>query len=238
MSNMSKEEVLNKLRGKVIVSCQGDPKSPMGTPERLLAMAESAKLGGCAGFRANMPQNIEPMKKEFPDVPMIGIWKIMTEGNDVYITPNMKAVDKLVELGCEIIAIDGTDRINSEGKKAYELITEAKKKYPNKLIMADIADINDARLSVKAGADICSTTLSGYTDYTKDKIGKCDFELVQQIKKENLNVFIITEGKIWTREDAVKAFECGADAIVIGSAITNPISITKRFVEAVKNIND
>ena len=113
------------------------------------------------------------------------------------------------------------------------MMTKIKEKYPDVLAMADIADINDARLAAKAGADICSTTLSGYTAYTQDKQGKCDFDLVRQIRQENLGMFIITEGKIWTREDAVKAYECGADCIVIGTAITAPIAITKRFVTAV-----
>ena len=230
-----KKEVLEKIRGRVIVSCQGDPATnPVGTPENLTLMAKCAVLGGCAGFRANMPENIAAIKKEFPDIPMIGIWKIMTEGNDVYITPTIEAIDKLVELGCEIIAMDGTDRVNANGEKAYTLITKAKEKYPEVLIMADVADLNDAKLSAAAGADICSTTLSGYTDYTKDKVGKCDFELIKQIKDANLGIFIITEGKIWTREDALKAYECGTDSIVIGTAITNPISITKRFVKAVE----
>ncbi|NCB32924.1 MAG: putative N-acetylmannosamine-6-phosphate 2-epimerase [Erysipelotrichia bacterium] len=231
-----KEEILDKIRGRVIVSCQGDPlTNPIGTPENLTLMAKCAVLGGCAGFRANMPYNIEAIKREYPEIPMIGIWKIMTEGCDVYITPTMQAVDKLVELGCEIIAMDGTDRLNADGNKAYTLIAEAKKKYPDVLIMADIADLNDAKLSAEAGADICSTTLSGYTSYTKDKTGICDFELVRQIKEADLGIFIITEGKIWTREDALKAYECGTDSIVIGTAITNPISITKRFVQAVSN---
>ena len=234
---MSKADVLNQIRGGVIVSCQGDRTTPTGTPEALLMMAKCAQLGGCAGFRANMPANIGPIKKEFPNIPMIGIWKIVTPGNDVYITPNMDAVDALVALGCEIVAADATDRVNAAGKKAYTLLTEIKRKYPNLLVMADIADINDARLAAKAGADICSTTLSGYTDYTQDKAGKCDFELVKQIKSENLGMFIITEGKIWTREDAIKAYDCGADSIVIGTAITSPIGITKRFVKAVKDHN-
>jgi len=231
---MKKEEVLSKLRHGVIVSCQGDPKvNPMGTPENLLLMARCAKLGGCVGFRANMPQNVGPIKKEFPDMPMVGIWKIVSPGSDVYITPNMEAVDTLVGLGCEIIAADATDRLNANGEKAYTMMTKIKEKYPDVLAMADIADINDARLAAKAGADICSTTLSGYTAYTQDKQGKCDFDLVRQIRQENLGMFIITEGKIWTREDAVKAYECGADCIVIGTAITAPIAITKRFVTAV-----
>ena len=235
MENMrTKEETLKRIRGKIIVSCQGDPEvNPMGTPENLLLMADCAARGGAAGFRANRPENIRLIKEAFPDLPMIGIWKIVTGDNPVYITPNMEAVDTLVDLGCEIVAIDGTDRINAAGKKAWQLLSEAKEKHPNTLIMADLADIHDARMAVAAGADICSTTLSGYTDYTEDKKGSCDFELVRQIRQEFPNMFIITEGKIWSREDAMKAFDCGADAVVVGTAITNPLSITERYVRSI-----
>lgn len=226
-------KILEQIRGKLVISCQGNgPVNPFHTPEDMLKMAQSAARGGCAGFRANMPENIKMIKDEYPDYPMMGIWKVMSEGCDVYITPTMKEVDALVDLKCEIIAVDGTDRLNCEGKKAYELIREIKKKYPDQLVMADIATIKDAHLSYEAGADIISTTLSGYTEDSKDRYALgCDFELISKIRKEIPDAYINAEGRIWTREDALKAFECGADVIVVGTAITCPYGIAKRFVE-------
>ena len=177
-------------------------------------------------------ENVKIIKEAFPDMPMIGIWKVVTEGCDVYITPTMKEVDVLREIGSDIIAVDGTDRYNCEGKKAYELIREIKEKYPDQLVMADIATINDARKCVEAGADIISTTLSGYTEDSKDRYALgADFELIKEIRKEFPDAFINAEGRLWTREEAKHALECGANFIVIGTAITNPMSITKRFVD-------
>ena len=66
----------------------------------------------------------------------------------------MKEVEVLREIGSDIIAVDGTDRNNYNGRKAYELIREIKETYPDQVVMADIATINDARHSVEAGADI------------------------------------------------------------------------------------
>ncbi len=236
---MNKKNVLEKIRGNLIVSCQGSniDGNPFYTPDLLLQMAKAAYSGGCAGFRANEPENIRKIKEEFPNVPMIGIWKIMTEGNDVYITPTIEAVDTLVDIGCEIVALDGTKRMNAYGKNGWDLIKEVKVKYPELLIMADIADFEDAKKAVEAGADIVSTTLSGYTDYTKANDKICDFDLIRKIKKSNLDTFIIAEGKIWNREDAIKAFDCGADSIVVGTAITSPIGITKRYVSAINEYN-
>ena len=229
----SKEEVLNKIRNRIIVSCQADDPNPFDQPELLLKMADAAAMGGCAGFRANRPQNVKIIKEHYPDYPMIGIWKIQTGDNPVYITPTMEAVDTMVELGCEIVAMDATDRINADGHYAWELLSQVKAKYPDIIVMADIATIEDARIASREGADIIATTLSGYTEASKDRIATADFQLVKDIKAENLCDFIITEGRIWSREDALKAFECGADAVVVGTVITNPWLTTQRFVKAV-----
>ena len=226
-------EILEKINGKLIVSCQANEEiNPFHSPEEMLKMAQAGKIGGCVGFRANRPENVKIIKEAFPDMPMIGIWKVVTEGCDVYITPTIKEVDVLREIGSDIIAVDGTDRYNCEGKKAYELIREIKEKYPDQLVMADIATINDARKCVEAGADIISTTLSGYTEDSKDRYALgADFELIKEIRNEFPDAFINAEGRLWTREEAKHALECGANFIVIGTAITNPMSITKRFVD-------
>ena len=225
--------VLKEIRGKVLVSCQGGRK-PFYLPEHMLMMAQAAHAGGCAGFRANLPENIAAIKAEFPDVPMIGIYKIVEGDSEVYITPNMDAVDKLVELKCEIIALDGTNRKNYSGKYAWEFLAEVREKYPDQCLMADIATLEDAILSAKAGADILATTLSGYTEDSKEFKNDCNFELLSQIRDANLGKFIVCEGKIRTVDDAAKAFDSGADALVIGGAITNPISITQHFVDVAK----
>ena len=226
-------EVLEKINGKLVVSCQAnDEINPFHSPEEMLKMAQAGKIGGCVGFRANMPENVKIIKEAFPDMPMIGIWKVVTEGCDVYITPTMKEVDVLREIGSDIIAVDGTDRYNCEGKKAYELIREIKEKYPDQLVMADIATINDARKCVEAGADIISTTLSGYTleSELNSPIDSPDFALLEKLTK-NLDIPIILEGKIWNCEDVKKAFELKAYSVVIGSAVTRPQLIVKRFNE-------
>ena len=230
----TKQEVLDSIRNGIIVSCQATEPNPMATPETLLLFADCAVMGGCVGFRANTPENIKPIKEKYPDYPMIGIWKIQTGDNEVYITPTMEAVDALVNLGCEIVAIDATNRKNAYGKYAWELIKPIKEKYPNIVVMADLATIEEARIAAREGADILATTLSGYTADTKEKNKTADFQLVEDMRKEFPDKFILTEGKIWTREDAVKAYSCGANCVVVGTAITNPWMITNRFVKAVK----
>ena len=232
--------VLEKIRRHLIVSCQGnkDDGNPFYRPEDMLQMVDCAVVGGGVGIRVNTPPNIELVKSKYPDLPMVGIWKVVTPGCDVYITPTMKEVDRLVELGCEIIAVDGTCRKNCEGRYAYELIGEIKKKYPNQLVMADLATLHDAEMCMAQGADIISTTLSGYTEDTKDKYAKgVDLDVIKDIRAKFPNAFINAEGRIWTIDDARNAYQYGADVITVGTAITSPFAITRRFVNAINSFN-
>ena len=231
----NKQEVLDTIRHRVIVSCQANDPNPFATPELLLKMADAAVMGGAAGFRANTPPNVKIIKEKYPEMPMIGIWKIQTGDNEVYITPTMEAVDELVSLGCEIIALDATNRINAHGRYAWELIREVKEKYPDVVVMADLATIEDARIAVREGADIVATTLSGYTADSQEYKTTAAFKLLSQIREEFPKQFILCEGKIWTREDCIRAYESGADCVVIGTAVTNPWKITERFVKAVED---
>lgn len=235
-----RDAVLSHIKGGVFVSCQGvagqgtfGVGNPFHTPDRLLLMAEAAYKGGAIGFRANSPENISLMKHTYPEMVVIGIWKQFMVGNDVYITTNMAAVDKIVDCGVEIVAVDATNRVNAYGKYAWEIIPEIKKKYPLIQVMADISTLEEAEKAIEVGADIVSTTMSGHTSYTKHLSDGCNFDLVHEIK-EKLNCFVICEGKIWSREDAKHAFDCGADSIVVGTSITNPMLITKRIVDYCK----
>ena len=229
------QEIFEKIRGRVIVSCQGTSEggNPFYLPEHMLLMAKAAHAGGCAGFRVNTPANIKAIKAFFPQVPIIGIYKIVEGDSPVYITPNMEAIDELVSLGCEIIALDGTDRRNARGQYAWEFVGEVKMKYPEQLIMADLATFKEAKLCAAAGADVLATTMSGYTEQSS-ACRTANFALLRRMKAAQLSKFLICEGKIWTPQDARKALACGADSIVVGKAITSPISITKRFVDSIK----
>lgn len=231
--------VLSHISGGVFVSCQGvagkgtfGTGNPFHTPDRLLLMAESAYKGGAVGFRLNSPSNISLIKSTYPEMIAIGIWKQYMVGNDVYITTNMDAVDKLVNCGIEIVATDATDRMNAYGRKAWEIIPDIKKKYPLVQVMADISTFDEAKRAHELGADIISTTMSGHTSYTKEAADSVNLKLVSDIKSK-LGVFTVCEGKIWTREDAKAAFDSGADSVVIGTAIINPMVITKRIVDYV-----
>lgn len=225
---------LNMLKNKIVVSCQGYKElgNPFFTKEDMLKMVLSVKRAGGYAVRLNSPETITFIKEQIPNVIVVGIWKVETANTEVFITPTFEEAKTLIDLGCEIVAIDGTSRMNRLGQKGYEVIRQVKKAFPNQIIMADLATLEDARESVLAGADIISTTLSGYTAETNNKNKKePDIELIRDIRKEFPDVYINAEGRVWTIEDVKRAFLEGADVVTIGSAITNPMLIAQRFIE-------
>lgn len=224
-------DIIENFRGKLIVSCQALEDEPLFVPGYMAKMALAAKLGGAVGIRANSPKDIKSIKSEI-DIPVIGIWKQMTKGNDVYITPTIESAREVYNAGADIIAIDCTFRKNLHGEYAWELIKKIKKEL-NVLVMADISTLKEAINAQREGADLISTTLSGYTEYTQNLEGP-DFKLIQDISKV-VKIPVMAEGRIWSQEDAVKALRAGAHAVIIGAAITRPKEITKRFVDAINN---
>jgi len=238
---MNRKETLQKIRHGIIVSCQAVPGNPLEreVTRNMLLMAECAAKGGCVGFRANSPQVVETIKENYPDHVMIGIWKVKTGDNPVYITPTMEEVDALAKCGCEVIACDCTNEINREGEYAWEKIRKIHEKYPDICVMADIDTLEDAKIAFREGADIIATTMNGYTPHSVVRHtiggseGTADFSFLKQLRQEIPDCFLLHEGRLWTREDCVEAFRNGADCICVGKAITNPYKTTERFVNAV-----
>lgn len=228
---MKKEEVLSKIKGGLIVSCQALEDEPLHSSYIMSRMAYAAKLGGASGIRANSCEDIKAIK-EAVDLPVIGIIKEVYEDSDVYITPTMKEMDKLVSTGVEIIATDATKRIRPEGITLDKFYIEVRKKYPDILLMADISNYDEGVKAQKLGFDLVGTTLSGYTEYTKGTSFP-NFKLIKELSN-NLKIPVVAEGGIWNPEDLKKAFDLNAFTAVVGTAITRPREITRRFVNSIK----
>ncbi len=234
---MRKNKVLDQIRGRLIVSCQSEPPEPLAAPEMLAAMAMAAEMGGAAGIRANLPENIKSIKKAI-DLPVIGIFKKVYPGFDVFITPTENEAFAVAKSGCEIIALDATRRKRPNDEKISDIIKAIRQFDQSVLLMADIATPEEGFEAAEAGFDLIGTTLSGYTDYTKKKAAtdRPDFDLLEGLAKRlSDKVPVIAEGRIRTPEQARQALDFGAFAVVVGSAITRPWLITKRFADAIEN---
>lgn len=227
----NKKEVFKLIKGKLVVSCQALPEEPLHSSFIMGRMAIAAQNGGAAGIRANGVEDIKEIKRNV-ELPIIGIIKQVYDNSDVFITPTMKEVDQLYNEGIEIIAMDATSRIRPDGKTISEIFPEIRKKYENQIFMADCSTFDEAKEAYRLGFDCLGTTLSGYTEYTKDKVLP-DVELLAKMV-ESFDIPIIAEGGIWTIEDLENVFKVGVYSAVIGSAITRPMEITKRFVRSIK----
>lgn len=227
----NKKNVFDEIKKELIVSCQALPEEPMHSSYIMGRMAYSAMQGGAKGIRANSIEDIREIKKTV-DLPIIGIIKSIYEGSDVFITPTLKEIDLLYREDIAIIAIDATRRKRPDGKTISEVFPIIKEKYYNQLFMADCSTYEEAKEAYELGFDCLGTTLSGYTDYTQGKVLP-DVELIERLVKD-FPIPIIAEGGIWTPEQLRHVFDLGVHTAVVGTAITRPMDITKRFIEAIK----
>lgn len=226
----NKKQIMNILKGKLIVSCQGLEDEPMHGSFIMGRFAKAAVEGGAVGIRANTVSDITEIKKNVT-VPIIGIIKQVYHDSEVYITPTIKEVDDLIKVGVDIIALDGTNRIRPNGLTLEKLVEEIKKKYPEQLLMADISDYEEAVNAEKLGFDFVGTTMRSYTEYTKG-IKIPDFDFISKLSV-TLKTPIIAEGGISTPQELKKAIDSGAFCAVVGGAITRPQNITRGFVKAI-----
>ncbi len=222
-------DILSQIKHKVIVSVQAMPSEPLYKEECMVAMMQSVVKGGAAALRVAGVRDVINAKKLFK-IPVIGITKpdvIPPNWREiVYITPTIKDAKDLIQAGADIIALDGTSRPRGDNnlKQIIKFI-----KINKRLVMADVSTLEEGITARLLGADMISTTLSGYTLQSPEVSNEPDFELLKGLVN-SVDCPVILEGRIWEPEQVNKAFEIGAYAVVIGSAITRPQLITKRFV--------
>lgn len=238
MNNKKKKQILESMKGGLIVSCQVQKDDPIYSDDIVVLMAKAARWAGAKGLRANSPEQIRDIKKAVPELPLIGLYKVWHDDTDVFITPTMKEVREIWEAGAEIIALDCTSQKTHEGTIAWDLLAQAKKEIPEALFFADVSNYEEARHAVENGADIVGPTLYGYTEETKHIETPDLREFARMCRDFGDKVFMVMEGHIYTPEDAVKCLYLGADAVVVGSAITRPHLTAKRFVDLMGGYQD
>jgi N-acylglucosamine-6-phosphate 2-epimerase len=222
--------IFDRLRGGLIVSCQALEDEPLHGAQIMAAMARAAQQGGAVGIRANSPVDVAAIRAAV-DLPIIGLYKASLPGEVVYITPTAAHARQVAEAGADIIALDATLRPHPAGLDAAGLL-RAVKEITGRPVLADIATYAEGVAAAAAGADAVSTTLSGYTD-DSPRQDDPDFDLLERLVKD-LRVPVIAEGRIATPEQLERALELGAYAVVVGSAITRPQWITRRFAERIR----
>ena len=231
---MTREELFQLMKGTIIVSCQATPGEPLYDPERSVMplMARAAKLAGAKMIRTSSVRDIVGIKEE-TGLPVIGLIKREYPGYTGRITMTMREVDECMEALADIVSIDCTDTQRGDGLTAPEFLQAVKEKYPNIIIMADCATLEEAKAAFEAGADLVGSTMNGYTAATAHCKGDPNYELVEEMVKA-LPCPVIAEGRVHTPEQARKMLDLGAWAVVVGGAITRPLEIANRFMAVIK----
>ncbi|MCR4521630.1 MULTISPECIES: N-acetylmannosamine-6-phosphate 2-epimerase [Bosea] len=214
-------------RRSLAVSCQARADNPLHGPAFMAAMAQAAEQGGALAFRANGPADIAAIRA-VSRLPIIGILKRWDDRFPVYITPDFASAAAISVAGADIIAVDATARAR-DGEPLERLIARIRDEL-GKPVFADCATLEDGVRAATLGASYIATTLSGYTPETEGRkaLGP-DIALIEALAKA-VSVPIIAEGRFEQPEQLERAFTAGAHAVVVGTAITNPREITRRFV--------
>ncbi|ACO48051.1 N-acetylmannosamine-6-phosphate 2-epimerase [Deinococcus deserti] len=219
--------VLDRLRGRLIVSCQANPGSPLRDPHIISRLALAAQQGGAAGLRIQGFEDVLAVRA-VTDLPIIGLTKTDRPDTPVYITPTSAEAARLAELGSDIVAFDATLRPRPESVVHLVQTIHA----AGALAMADISTLPEAQAAYEAGADIVGTTLAGYTPHSR-ALTTADWLLMDELREGGLT--FIAEGRLNSPQDAARAMRHGAHAVVVGSAITRPDVITTWFAGALRD---
>lgn len=223
--------VLERLRGGLIVSCQAYPGEPMRRSDTMAQLAASVTAGGAVGIRAQGPDDIRAIRAAL-HCPLIGLWKVGR--SDVVITPTREHALAVARAGADVVAVDATDRPRPDGRPLGDTI-RAVHEESGRLILADVSSYDEGQRAQDEGADVVGTTLSGYTEDSPATKGP-DLDLVQRLAL-TLSIPVIAEGRIHHPHQAAEAHRRGAYAVVVGTAITHPTTLTRWFVSALATPN-
>lgn len=211
---------------QLIVSCQPCVGGPMDKPSIIAAMAQAVVDGGASGVRIEGVRNVEAVRSVLKQ-PIIGIVKADLDASPIRITPFLQNIRDLASAGADIIAVDATDRPRPESlESAIQAIRAA-----GALSMADCSCIDDGKNASRLGVDILASTMAGYTTQTTPE--GPDLELVRKLA--TLGKPVIAEGRYHSPGLAVEAVKAGADAVVVGTAITRAEVVTGWFLTALKS---
>jgi N-acylglucosamine-6-phosphate 2-epimerase len=238
-------ELIERLRGGLIVSCQAKAGEPTRGPSFAAAFARAAELGGAVAVRVNGPQDTAAVRAAVR-LPVIAIAKQPDPAGRTVITPSLAAVAELVEAGADLVAIETGPRQRPGGLSGRELVAEVRRRFAIP-VMADVATLAEG-LEAAAYCDLVATTLARADPEVRHAVRAAPpaeqtrLWLADSLEPPALDLVrrltaacgrpVVAEGRFWTPEQVREAFAAGAHAVVVGTAITRPNVITARFVAA------
>ena len=207
------------LQGGLIVSVQAPEGSPMRHPDVIAAMAEASLRNGAIGVRLESPEHIGAVRERCPEALIVGLWKRSFPDSSVYITPRWEDIRAVWAAGADVIALDATARTRPSGQELESLIRRARTEL-GAALMADVDSVENGLKAAAMGCDWVGTTLFGYTEDTAE-LSPPGMDLLHPLRQQlPVSTLLVCEGGIASAVTAAAAIEGGADAVVVGTAIT------------------
>ncbi len=191
-------------------------------------MARCAQDNGARAVRIQGSANIESVVRRV-DIPVIGMIKRRYQGFEPYITATTREVRESIAAGAGIVAFDATGRARPEGQTLREIVDSIHE--AGRLTMADCAQLFDAAGAAALGVHFVATTLASYTKETEG-CALPALDLVRRMKQ--LEPLVICEGGVKAPRHVREARCAGADAVVVGTAITDIDWLVSQFAAGVQ----
>jgi N-acylglucosamine-6-phosphate 2-epimerase len=223
-------EALERMRRGLVVSVQAPPGSPLAAPVHMAALARAAEAGGALGIRADGPGDVAAIK-EAVSLPVIGLRKRGVAASDVYITPTLEDARSVVAAGADLIAVDATDRPRADGSTGAAFVRAVVRELGPR-VLADVDSLAAGLAAREAGAVAVASTLAGYVGDTPTP-AEPDLELVERLAAA-LDCPVLAEGRYATPDHVRAALGAGAFAVVVGTAITDAVTLTRRLADATR----
>jgi N-acylglucosamine-6-phosphate 2-epimerase len=223
--------LLDSLRGGLIVSVQAWRGSALDDPLVIAAMARAAQDGGAVAVRIAGVEHLRAVRDRVA-LPVIGLIKREYPGVEPYITPTLMEVRDVIATGADVVAFDATARPRPGDGQLADTIESIHAS--GRLAMADCATSGDALVAARLGADVIATTLAGYTEDTKGR-PLPDLDLVRELAA--IAAFKVCEGGIRLPQEVRAALDAGADAVVVGTAITNVDWLVREFAGSADRVS-
>lgn len=220
---------LDAIAGGLVVSVQAPPGSPLAAPAHMAAIARAAADGGAAAIRAEGEADLQAIRAAVA-LPLIGLRKRDLPDTPVRITPSAADAAALAAAGADLVAVDATARPRPGAADGAALVAAITREL-GPVVLADVDSVDAGLRARAAGAIAVATTLSGYTAASPAGPGP-DLDLVERLAGA-LDCPVLAEGRYGTPDQVAAAFAAGAYAVVVGTAITDPTALTRRFAAVV-----
>ncbi|MET9221442.1 N-acetylmannosamine-6-phosphate 2-epimerase [Streptomyces sp. NPDC003300] len=220
---------MNILPRGLIVSLTPSPQSPWQNIDDVVRLAAAAQAGGAVAVKMDGPDAVRAVKRALLGFPVLAVSIDGSHGGVVRITPTLDHAAALVDAGADVVELEADAAARRhDGQDLAELV--ASFVALGQPVKAGVPGIDDARTAVEAGAAIVSSSTMGYP--AKANSGPLpDLGLVATLVA-GAGVPVVAERGYSTPDDVRAALAAGAHAVVVGSAIVDPVWLTARFAGA------